>query len=271
MATRDSWHPTEGKTKADPYTTLELGRDASAADVKKAYRRQALRWHPDKNPDRQQEAEEMFKAVSEAYEVLSDPDKKSVYDALGWEGLEGGGGGGGGAAAGGGFRRGGGFHDPFDLFSQFFGGRDPFAEMFDGFGGGGGFAQRGGGGRAQPQRGARGVAFGGGFGGGFGGFGAFDDLMGGMDMRMGGGGGGGGGGGFSSFSSSSSFGGGGGRSVSTSTVIQNGRKITTTTTREADGTEHTERREEAVERGGGHHGFGQLPSAGSWGAQRLQR
>jgi len=53
-------------------------------------------------------------------------------------------------------------------------------------------------------------------------------------------------------------------------VIQNGRKITTTTTREADGTEHTERREEAVEQGGGH-GFGQLPSAGSWGAQRLQR
>lgn len=71
----------------DFYEMLELPRNASEADIKKAYRKLALRWHPDKNPDNQKEAEKRFKEISEAYEVLSDSKKKGIYDKYGKEGL----------------------------------------------------------------------------------------------------------------------------------------------------------------------------------------
>ena len=64
----------------DYYTTLEVPRNASASDIKKAYRKLALKWHPDKNPNCQDEATKKFKEISEAYEVLSDEKKRSSYD-----------------------------------------------------------------------------------------------------------------------------------------------------------------------------------------------
>lgn len=62
----------------DYYKILEVNRSASVADIKKAYRRLALKWHPDKNPDNQDEATKKFKEISEAYEVLSDEKKRKV-------------------------------------------------------------------------------------------------------------------------------------------------------------------------------------------------
>lgn len=67
----------------DYYKVLDIPRDASEADIKKGYRKQALRWHPDKNPDDKEAAEKKFKLISEAYEVLSDRDKRDVYDRYG--------------------------------------------------------------------------------------------------------------------------------------------------------------------------------------------
>ncbi|KAM4623672.1 dnaJ homolog subfamily B member 2-like [Polymixia lowei] len=76
------------------YHILGVRRDASAEDIKKAYRKLALKWHPDKNPENKEEAEKKFKELSEAYEVLSDANKRSIYDRYGKEGLTGGSGGG---------------------------------------------------------------------------------------------------------------------------------------------------------------------------------
>ena len=113
----------------DYYKILELPRNADADAIKKAYRKQALKWHPDKNQDNKVAAEERFKDVAEAYDVLSDSQKRAVYDQYGEEGLKGtppppgaaAGGGFGGAAGGppGGFsyRFSG---DPRDIFSRFF-------------------------------------------------------------------------------------------------------------------------------------------------------
>ena len=64
----------------DFYKELGVPPNASAGDIKKAYRKAAVRWHPDKNPTRREEAEEKFKRVAEAYECLSDPEKRDVYD-----------------------------------------------------------------------------------------------------------------------------------------------------------------------------------------------
>ena len=72
--------------KRDYYEVLGLERDASEADVKKAYRRLAMKFHPDRNQD--PSAEEKFKEASEAYEVLSDPSKKGTYDQFGHAGLD---------------------------------------------------------------------------------------------------------------------------------------------------------------------------------------
>ena len=115
----------------DYYGVLGVAKDASEDEIKKAYRKMALRFHPDKN--KESDAEEKFKEIGEAYEVLSDKDKREVYDRYGEEGLRrGGGGGGGGPTSGPTYTRHFSFHpmDPFDLFRTFFGGHDPFSDPF---------------------------------------------------------------------------------------------------------------------------------------------
>lgn len=72
----------------DYYNVLKVNRNATDEDLKKAYRRLAMKWHPDKNPTNKKEAEAKFKQISEAYEVLSDPQKKAIYDQYGEEGLK---------------------------------------------------------------------------------------------------------------------------------------------------------------------------------------
>ena len=119
--------------KQDFYEILGVSKGATAADIKKAYRKMAIKYHPDKNPG-DKEAEEMFKKAAEAYEVLSDADKKARYDQFGHAAFENGGGGFGGGM------------NMEDIFSQ-------FGDIFGGaFGGafGGGF---GGGGRARVKGG----------------------------------------------------------------------------------------------------------------------
>src|SRR3972149_4525324 len=75
--------------KRDYYEVLGGGKNASPEEVKRAYRRMAIKHHPDKNPDNKKEAEAKFKECAEAYEVLSDPEKKQRYDQFGHEGLRG--------------------------------------------------------------------------------------------------------------------------------------------------------------------------------------
>lgn len=75
--------------KRDYYEVLGIPKDAGAEDIKKAYRKLAFKYHPDKNPGKEKEAEEKFKEVSEAYEVLSDPQKRATYDQFGHAGMEG--------------------------------------------------------------------------------------------------------------------------------------------------------------------------------------
>ncbi|OQV20334.1 putative DnaJ-like protein subfamily B member 6 [Hypsibius exemplaris] len=131
----------------DYYELLEVARGASDVEIKKAYRRLALRWHPDKNPEQKDDAEKKFKQISQAYEVLSDGKKRGIYDKHGHAGLK--------SHAGAQGYRGGNprhhphhpfgpgfvdpfdsfgpgfgfsFRDPFDLFREFFGG-DPFSDL----------------------------------------------------------------------------------------------------------------------------------------------
>src|SRR6187431_2372044 len=113
--------------KRDYYEILEVTREANGDVIKKSYRRLAVKFHPDKNPG-DHTAEDKFKELGEAYEALSDPDKRAAYDRYGHAAFSGGGGGGRSA--------GGGFHDPMDLFSQVFGGA--FGGGFEEFFGGGG-------------------------------------------------------------------------------------------------------------------------------------
>jgi DnaJ family protein B protein 6 len=138
--------PTLSKKSDDPndyYKILGVNKDASEGEIKKAYRKLALKWHPDKNPNNREEAEEKFKKINEAYSVLSDKNKRRQYD------------------------RGGDFSFDFgsfnadDIFKDFFGGKDPFSEFFgDDMGGGFSF----------------GADFGGDFGGGFGGSFSFSSF-----------------------------------------------------------------------------------------------
>ncbi|XP_010555100.1 PREDICTED: dnaJ homolog subfamily B member 13-like [Tarenaya hassleriana] len=73
----------------DYYKVLQVDRSAKDDDLKKAYRKLAMKWHPDKNPTNKKESESKFKQISEAYEVLSDPQKRAIYDQYGEEGLKG--------------------------------------------------------------------------------------------------------------------------------------------------------------------------------------
>ncbi|XP_060539525.1 dnaJ homolog subfamily B member 6 isoform X3 [Pantherophis guttatus] len=202
----------------DYYEVLGVHKHASQEDIKKAYRKLALKWHPDKNPDNKEEAERQFKQVAEAYEVLSDTKKRDIYDKYGKEGLNPGGGG---SHFDNPFEYGFTFRNPEDVFRDFFGGRDPFSfdffeDPFEDFFGN----RRGSRGNRSRGGGSFFSAFGGfpAFGGGFSsfdtGFTSFGSL---------------GHGGLTSFSSTSFGGSGMGnfKSVSTSTKIVNGRKITT--------------------------------------------
>jgi len=122
-------------TKRDYYEILGVERNASAEELKKAYRKLAVQYHPDKNPG-DKAAEDKFKEIGEAYDVLNDEQKRAAYDRYGHAAFQAGG-----AASAG---RGGGFHDPFDIFREVFGG-----------GGGGIFEEFfGGGGRRQDRSGA---------------------------------------------------------------------------------------------------------------------
>ena len=114
----------------DYYKILGLTKGASDDDIKKAYRKLALKFHPDKN--KEASAEEKFKEVAEAYEILSDAKKKDIYDKYGEEGLKMGGGGGPGPGAG---PSAGGYQytwsgDPNETFRMFFGNSNPFAAFF---------------------------------------------------------------------------------------------------------------------------------------------
>ena len=117
--------------KEDYYEILGISKNASAAEIKKAYRKKALEHHPDKNPG-DTKAEELFKKSAEAYEVLSNPDKKARYDQFGHAAFEGGGFGGGGM-------------NMDDIFSQ-------FGDIFGGAFGGGGFSGFGGFGGGGQRR-----------------------------------------------------------------------------------------------------------------------
>jgi molecular chaperone DnaJ len=128
-------------TKRDYYEILGVSKSASADEIKKAYRKVAMQFHPDRNPG-DKAAEEKFKEAAEAYEVLSDADKKAQYDRFGHAGMSG--------AGRGGFGGGGGNMNMDDIFSQF---GDIFGEdVFGSFFGGGG-----GGGRGRGQSRPRGV------------------------------------------------------------------------------------------------------------------
>ncbi|XP_056610945.1 dnaJ homolog subfamily B member 2 isoform X1 [Triplophysa dalaica] len=116
----------------DYYDVLGVSRNASQDDIKKAYRKLALRWHPDKNPDNKEEADSKFKEIAEAYEVLSDKGKREAFDRYGTSGVP---------SSGSssstfpddfpGFTFT--FRSPDEVFREFFGGQDPFADFFGGF------------------------------------------------------------------------------------------------------------------------------------------
>ena len=126
--------------KRDYYEVLGVAKTATADEIKKAYRKKAIQYHPDKNPG-DKEAEEKFKEAAEAYEVLSNEDKRARYDQFGHAGVSGAAGNGGPFGGFGG--QGMSMDDIFSMFGDIFGGHS------GGFGGFGGF---GGGGRPQPRR-----------------------------------------------------------------------------------------------------------------------
>ena len=109
-------------TRIDYYESLEVSRTASPDELKKAFRKQAMRYHPDRNPG-DDAAEQKFKEINEAYDVLKDEQKRAAYDRYGHDAFEGGMGGMGGGF-GGGFAGAGGLGDIFDqMFGDMMGGR----------------------------------------------------------------------------------------------------------------------------------------------------
>ena len=123
--------------KRDYYEVLGVEKNATADEIKKAYRKKAIQYHPDRNPG-DKEAEEKFKEAAEAYDVLSNPDKRARYDQFGHAGMSGAAGNGGPF---GGFGGGMSMDDIFSMFGDIFGGHGGFGG-FSGFGGGGGGAQQ---------------------------------------------------------------------------------------------------------------------------------
>src|SRR5437660_4267696 len=117
--------------KRDYYEVLGVEKNAAAEEIKKAYRKMAIKYHPDKNPG-DKTAEEQFKELGEAYEVLCDPQKRAAYDQYGHAAFD--------RRA---FGRGAGFHDPFEVFREVFGGGNIFEDLF-------------GGGRSDPSQANRG-------------------------------------------------------------------------------------------------------------------
>ena len=109
------------ENKRDYYEVLGVQKSASADEIKKAYRKAAMKYHPDRNPG-DKEAEAKFKEVGEAYEVLSDDSKRQRYDQFGFAGVDPSYGGGGNGPYGAGFNGFGGFGDFGDIFGEFFGG-----------------------------------------------------------------------------------------------------------------------------------------------------
>lgn len=239
------------QTKRCYYEVLALVKPSNTDEIRKAYKKLALKWHPDKNPDSVKEAEEKFKEIAEAYEVLSDNEKKAVYDKWGHEGVNTGGQTPGGSRRQGfpGFSSGYTFRHADDIFQNLF--KSGFFEDDDFFSN-----------HFSPEAKTRGrpgpgqSPFGG-----FGRFGRFDsfgfddprDVP--MSQAFGPMGGGGFGNSmFSSFSSSMGGGMGGGisKSTSTSTVIKDGKKvtITKTTTTQPDGSKKTEVKESVTDQTG---------------------
>lgn len=107
----------------DYYKVLGVDRGASDNEIAKAYKKLALKYHPDKNPDNKEAAEENFKVITEAYEVLHDPEKRKTYDQFGKQGIQSGPGGPGGGVS---------FQQADEIFKAFFGGNDPFSMFFGG-------------------------------------------------------------------------------------------------------------------------------------------
>ena len=135
--------------KSDYYDILGVSKGTSASEIKKAYRKQALEWHPDKHKDNKEAAEKRFKEINEAYQILSDVEKRRAYDQFGHAAFSPGGMPGGFGAAGGPTTQAGrygpftspytttgsgpfagfDFGDPFEIFEQFFGGAAPFRRV----------------------------------------------------------------------------------------------------------------------------------------------
>ncbi|XP_028249879.1 dnaJ homolog subfamily B member 2 isoform X2 [Parambassis ranga] len=198
----------------DYYSILGVSKTATQEDIKKAYRKLALKWHPDKNPENKEEAERKFKELAEAYEVLSDTSKRDAYDRYGNDRMPHTGSSSSDFSDFPGFTFT--FRSPDEVFSEFFGGQDPFGSFFDDFSSFGGPSSRLGPSRffSFPSSGVEFTSFSSSFGG-----------LDGMD-RMGGG--------------TSNF-----KSVSTSTRIINGKRTTTKKIKE-NGQERIEIEEDGV-------------------------
>ncbi|XP_039296739.1 dnaJ homolog subfamily B member 3 isoform X12 [Nilaparvata lugens] len=216
----------------DYYRVLDVSKQASTEDIKKAYRKLALKWHPDKNPDNPDESNKKFKEISEAYEVLSDEKKRRVYDQYGKEGL---------GLGDRGRSRGRhhsqdpfqdmmyefhfAFRDPDEVFREFFGG-SPFDDMFGGrhnhwgHGGGHGLSPFGGLHPFDLNIATFGDMFGGGQRGGHGGQPQFMSFS----SSFGGGHGGGGGGGANVKRTSTSTRFIGNKKITTKKVVENGKE-----------------------------------------------
>jgi DnaJ-class molecular chaperone len=119
----------------DYYKVLGIDRKATEEDIKKNYRKLSLKYHPDRNQDNKSECERIFKRVGEAYQILTDKQKRTIYDQVGKNGLQG-------------HNNGGQGVNPFEMFSSMFGGGDMFGGGIPGFS----FSGMGGGNRAQPKR-----------------------------------------------------------------------------------------------------------------------